>query len=111
MVTEVRELQKPKAYFPIVVTLLGMVTEVRALQSLKASPPIVVTPSPIVTLLIECPHGAGPHGVVYEKSYISPFPEMVKTPSSVRCHFRLGPQVPELSALADKPMSRAINKM
>jgi len=111
MVTEVRELQKPKAYFPIVVTLLGMVTEVRALQSLKAPPPIVLTPSPIVTLLIECPHGAGPHGVVYEKSYISPFPEMVNTPSSVRCHFRLAPQVPELSALADKPMSRAINKM
>ena len=38
MVTEVRELQKPKAYFPIVVTLLGMVTEVRELQSLYLQP-------------------------------------------------------------------------
>ena len=36
MVTEVRELQPPKAPSPIVVTLLGMVTEVRELQSLKA---------------------------------------------------------------------------
>ena len=88
-----------------------MVTEVRELQPMKASSPIVVTPSPIITLLIESPHGAGPHGVVYEKSYISPVPEMVNTPSSVRCHFRLGPHLPDCSALADKPMSRAINKM
>ena len=88
-----------------------MVTEVREWQPLKAYSPIVVTPSPIITFLIERPHGAGTHGVVYEKSYIFPFPEMVNTPSSVRCHFRLGPQVPELFALADKLMSRAINKI
>ena len=32
MVTEFRELQFEKAYFPIVVTLFGMVTEVSSLQ-------------------------------------------------------------------------------
>jgi len=57
MFTEVRELQLLKAQPPIVVTLFGMFTEVRALQSLKADSPIVVTPSPIITLLIELPHG------------------------------------------------------
>ena len=57
MVTEVRERQPLKAYPPIVVTLLGMFTEVRDLQSSKADSPIVVTPSPIITLLIESPHG------------------------------------------------------
>ena len=84
-----------------------MVTEIRERRSLKAYFPIVVTPSPIIILsILEYPHGA-----VFEKSYISPFPEMVNTPSSVRYHFRLGPQVPDFSALADKPMRRAINKM
>ena len=48
MVTEVRELQFEKAYFPIVVTLFGMVTEVN-LQYLKASSPIVVTLFGMVT--------------------------------------------------------------
>ena len=53
MVTEVRELQPPKALRPIVVTLLGMVTEVRELQSLKAQPPIVVTLFGMVTEIRE----------------------------------------------------------
>ena len=49
MVTEVRELQFEKAYFPIVVTLFGMVTEVSSLQFEKASSPIVVTLFGMVT--------------------------------------------------------------
>ena len=32
MVTEVKDIQRPKAQAPIVLTLLGMITEVRELQ-------------------------------------------------------------------------------
>ena len=49
MVTEVRELQRPKASPPIVVTLLPRVTEVRELQLQKANIPIDVTLLPMVT--------------------------------------------------------------
>ena len=38
MVTEVREIQRPKAPPPIVVTLFGMVIEVRELQPLYLQP-------------------------------------------------------------------------
>ena len=94
MGTEVRELQPLNAFFPIVVTLLGMVTEVRELQPLKAYSPIVVTPSPIIILV----QPEYPHGPLDEKSCISPFPVMVNTPPLVSSHFRLAPQVPDLSA-------------
>ena len=49
MVTEVRELQRPKALPLIFVTLFGMVTEVSALQPSKAPSPIVVTLFGMVT--------------------------------------------------------------
>lgn len=49
--TEVRELQPPKAISPMVVTELGMVMEVREVQPPKASSPMVVIPSRSVTIL------------------------------------------------------------
>jgi hypothetical protein len=40
IVTEVKEEQSPKAYFPMLVTLLGIVTEVKDSQYSKAPPAI-----------------------------------------------------------------------
>ena len=80
-----------------------MVTEVRELQPAKAYSPIVVAPSPIIIRLIS--------DLLHGDLFIFPFPVMTKTPLSVRSHLRLGPQVPEFSALANKSMSRSINKV
>ena len=48
-VTEVREVQFPKAQSPMLVTLSGIVTEASESQYAKAYAPMLVTPFPMVT--------------------------------------------------------------
>ena len=66
--------QPLNALLPILVTLSGIVTLVKPEQLENASLPMLVTPSLIITLLIYFLFHPN------EEFYISPVPEIVKTP-------------------------------
>ena len=88
IVIPVKPEQRENASSPMLVTLSGIVIPVKPVQPENAERPILVTPSLIITLLILFLFHSN------EEFYISPVPEIVKTPLLSRVYVRLSPHAP-----------------